>query len=54
MIVEVLDNVLASTLGKEAESDEVGVAIITSAENYGRYLLGEKENVSVIDMENIG
>ncbi len=55
MIIEVLDNVLTVNEGG-VMTDDVGVNIITSSENYGKYLLNELEqqpNVNITG-DNVG
>ena len=55
MIVEVLDNILATpSSSEEVENDDVGIGIITSTENYGKYLLGAPDNLTVLERLNIG
>lgn len=53
VIVTVLDNILDAPPKGEVENDDVGVAVVTSSENYGKFLLGSHENLT-LGMGNIG
>ena len=53
MIVEVLDNLLAAPAEEGEKSDQVGVSIIASSENYGKFLLESDESLTLAT-ENIG
>ena len=54
VIITVLDNILETPPPEgEVETDEVGVGIVTSSENYGRFLLRNQETVD-LGLRNIG